>query len=447
MSTLFGFGYNGFAQISDNSPSTTTQSPKHSFSRFISTPSEIFRKQLVNGTFKIVIKWSSIHLLKDQQVICASKSCPCCFSKSVEDFKKLKLVDVDLNGIAGYVISCTEGLTVMNGYGCHEKVDPVIKDSSCTFKTVSVGDTHVVATKADDTSGEIIYTDSHYIYRPLSLARVCQVTCGKEHVLILTESGDVYSFGIGSRGQLGHGIPNSEKEPRVIEALQGIRVSAISCGGWHSAALSAIGDIYIWGWNESGQLGFPMKSKPTLKAQHKKFITADSYYPTYCDKETQEKSSENIENKAEQSEHEILNYRTQSNNKLESSLESEKINEDEASCSRVKDLSSHGDVALQFAMIPSLLDFPDDITVSKVSCGSRHSAAVLENGDLYTWGWGKYGQLGHDDTNTLDQPTQVKMLQNKRVTDVVCGAWNTVIVCETPTAAHCQTSLKSLEKT
>lgn len=40
----------------------------------------------------------------------------------------------------------------------------------------------------------------------------------------------------------------------------------------------------------------------------------------------------------------------------------------------------------------------DGVHVAKVACGWRHSAAVSDNGRLYTFGWSKYGQLGHGDT-------------------------------------------------
>ena len=31
----------------------------------------------------------------------------------------------------------------------------------------------------------------------------------------------------------------------------------IAAGGWHSAAISEFADLYMFGWNESGQLALP----------------------------------------------------------------------------------------------------------------------------------------------------------------------------------------------
>ena len=63
-----------------------------------------------------------------------------------------------------------------------------------------------------------------------------------------------------SRGQLGHGSIESNEYPQEIEVLGGINIVQIAAGGWHSCALSESGDVYIWGWNESGQLGLPCRN-------------------------------------------------------------------------------------------------------------------------------------------------------------------------------------------
>ncbi|NXS53290.1 RCCD1 protein, partial [Brachypteracias leptosomus] len=78
---------------------------------------------------------------------------------------------------------------------------------------------------------------------------------------------------------------------------------------------------------------------------------------------------------------------------------------------------------------PALLDLPQELEVRGVSCGSRHTAAVTRGGELYTWGWGKYGQLGHGDDASSDQPRRVKFLaaEGLRVEEVTCGPWSTYV--------------------
>ena len=42
-------------------------------------------------------------------------------------------------------------------------------------------------------------------------------------------------------------------------------------------------------------------------------------------------------------------------------------------------------------------------------------------GELYTWGCGEYGRLGHSDNVTQLRPKQVKALAGQRVIQVACG--------------------------
>ena len=90
---------------------------------------------------------------------------------------------------------------------------------------------------------------------PLVNESIVHVSCGHSHSLFLGSSGSVYSAGIGSRGQLGHGVLETCKNPRLLEALAGVPIASVQAGGWHSMALSSCGDVYTWGWNNSGQLG------------------------------------------------------------------------------------------------------------------------------------------------------------------------------------------------
>ncbi|XP_058454526.1 E3 ubiquitin-protein ligase HERC2 [Malaya genurostris] len=86
--------------------------------------------------------------------------------------------------------------------------------------------------------------------------RIVKLVAGLEHCLLLTGNGDVYSWGGGLRGQLGNGeIKPHQEQPKLIEALAGLKIVDIAAGGWHSGAISAFGDLFCWGWNSKGQLG------------------------------------------------------------------------------------------------------------------------------------------------------------------------------------------------
>lgn len=56
--------------------------------------------------------------------------------------------------------------------------------------------------------------------------------------------------------------------------------------------------------------------------------------------------------------------------------------------------------------------------------GYHHTAVITTNGELFTFGYGKYGALGHNATwNSFYEPKLVEFFkkQNLKVVDVICG--------------------------
>ena len=86
---------------------------------------------------------------------------------------------------------------------------------------------------------------------------VLMVACGDEHTAALTEGGGVYTFGLGEDGQLGHGDTEDQLAPRRVPAagFNGERVVMVAAGRMHTAALSEAGHVYTWGDGGVGQLG------------------------------------------------------------------------------------------------------------------------------------------------------------------------------------------------
>ncbi|TRY56175.1 hypothetical protein DNTS_002530 [Danionella cerebrum] len=82
------------------------------------------------------------------------------------------------------------------------------------------------------------------------------ISCGGEHTAALSKGGNVFTFGSGGSGQLGHDSFKDEHHPRLVAELWGAKVSQISCGRAHTLALvGSPNQIYSFGCGNQGQLG------------------------------------------------------------------------------------------------------------------------------------------------------------------------------------------------
>lgn len=66
-----------------------------------------------------------------------------------------------------------------------------------------------------------------------------------------------------------------------------------------------------------------------------------------------------------------------------------------------------------------------------IACGSAHSACITNAGNLFAWGKGRYGRLGHGDSEDQLKPKMVEALIGYRVIDVACGSGDAQTLCIT----------------
>ena len=84
------------------------------------------------------------------------------------------------------------------------------------------------------------------------------MSAGCMHTAIWTMEGNVYTFGNGDgakKGQLGHGGCDDELVPRVVDALAGKSIAGVAAGGDHTVVWTTGGEVYTFGTGRRGQLG------------------------------------------------------------------------------------------------------------------------------------------------------------------------------------------------
>ena len=84
--------------------------------------------------------------------------------------------------------------------------------------------------------------------------KITSVACGVEHILFLSENGNLFVSGSNVSGQLGLGQNViSQKIPVLL--INNILIKEICCGNYHSMIYKKNGDIFVFGQNGFGQLG------------------------------------------------------------------------------------------------------------------------------------------------------------------------------------------------
>ncbi|KAF9419106.1 hypothetical protein HW555_004277 [Spodoptera exigua] len=89
--------------------------------------------------------------------------------------------------------------------------------------------------------------------------RIVAVACGLHHTVLLTEHGDVLTFGSNQYGQLGAG--DIAVHHRIVR-VRVPKASSVAAGSNHTAVLTREGELYTFGSYQKGSLGRPRMEEP-----------------------------------------------------------------------------------------------------------------------------------------------------------------------------------------
>lgn len=84
---------------------------------------------------------------------------------------------------------------------------------------------------------------------------ICEFGGGTEHSICLSITGEVYTWGKGDGGRLGHGDELRRDVPTVLASLTHFRIMHVSAGPSSSACVSETGVLFTWGAGDFGKLG------------------------------------------------------------------------------------------------------------------------------------------------------------------------------------------------
>ena len=82
------------------------------------------------------------------------------------------------------------------------------------------------------------------------------VAAGFRYTAVLTDAGELFTFGDGVGSNLGHGSQDNELAPRLVEGLMaGKKVVAVAAGTVHTVVCTDAGEVFTCGDGEDGALG------------------------------------------------------------------------------------------------------------------------------------------------------------------------------------------------
>ncbi|KAF3539615.1 hypothetical protein F2Q69_00018716, partial [Brassica cretica] len=235
---------------------------------------------------------------------------------------------------------------------------------------------------------------------------VSSIACGPYHTAVVTSAGQLFTFGDGTFGVLGHGDRKSVFTPREVDSLKGLRTVRAACGVWHTAAVVEVmvgcssssncssGKLFTWGDGDKCRLGHGNKEPKLVPT-----CVAALVEPNFCQVACGHSLTVALTTSGE-----VYTMGSPVYGQLG---------------------NSHAD-----GKVPNRVEGKlHKSSVEEIACGAYHVAVLTAKTEVYTWGRGSNGRLGHGDVDDRNSPTLVESLKDKQVKSIACGTNFTAAVC------------------
>lgn len=220
---------------------------------------------------------------------------------------------------------------------------------------------------------------------------------GNEAIFI-TDSDDVYAFGTNCSNCLGLGDAHSSFEPRKIENLCQKKVIDVTFGsGPHVVALTKAGEVFSWGHNGYCQLGNGSSSPGFVPGQVTTNLSCRMVTKVACG----------------------------SHHTMALTVDGEVYAWGQNNCGQV----GSGSTANQPSPRKITSAIGSRVTLT-IACGQTSSMALLDNGEVYGWGYNGNCQLGIGNSVNQPSPCRVHFPTSVIVNQIVCGSAHTLALSD-----------------
>ncbi|XP_055779860.1 probable E3 ubiquitin-protein ligase HERC3 isoform X2 [Salvelinus fontinalis] len=205
------------------------------------------------------------------------------------------------------------------------------------------------------------------------------LSCGDSHAVLLSEEGRVLCL-------------DKANILRPLDNLCNRQVTQVACGDQHSISLTQDGQVFTWGQNTSGQLGLGWGEPSAMSPKPLKSLSGIP----------------------------LVQITAGGDHSFALSLSGAVFGWGKNTTGQL----GLGDTTNRHAPAPV-----DCLNLKKtvlISCGGEHTAVLTKGGVVFTFGSGRYGQLGHNSLRDELQPRVVGQLWGSKVTQIACGRHHTL---------------------
>lgn len=236
--------------------------------------------------------------------------------------------------------------------------------------------------------------------------RIIKLALGDSHSIALSATNRFFVWGSNARGQLGDGTLIDKVVPIDITDFfpftSDEKIIKISAGGWHTALLTSLNQLYIWGFNQYRQLANGTKVDSSSP------INITNNFELFASEKIIDVSLGGYNSSLITSLGRIFTWGDNEFGNLGGLFET------------MKQVSI--DITNNFKL-------ETEETLDSIYLRNNHSAAISSLKRVFTWGVNASGQLGNGSLKIKKDPTEItklfKLDENDYITSLALGDWYT----------------------